>query len=100
MFDIGGSEGNLHACPFLGTWRALLCREVFVLERLVAICSVFWRLDDLGINLLEGTSESFTPCMYSGQLLFPRSSWFKKGMPLRAAQGYRMSRAHGCQGAS
>ena len=28
MFDPGGSQGHLRACPFLGTWRALLCGEV------------------------------------------------------------------------
>ena len=28
MFDPGGSEGRLRVCPFLGTWRALLCSEV------------------------------------------------------------------------
>ena len=28
MFDPGGSQGRLHACLFVGTWRALLCGEV------------------------------------------------------------------------
>ena len=28
MFDPGGSEGQLRACPVLGTGRALLCGEV------------------------------------------------------------------------
>ena len=28
IFDPGGSEGRLRACPVLGTWRALLCGEV------------------------------------------------------------------------
>ena len=27
-FDPGGSQGHLHACPFLGLWRALVCGEV------------------------------------------------------------------------
>ena len=27
-FDPGGSRGHLHACPFLGPWRALVCGEV------------------------------------------------------------------------
>ena len=40
MFDPGGCEGRLRACPFWGTWRALLCGEVVIVERLVAICSV------------------------------------------------------------
>ena len=30
VFDPGGSTGRLRACPFWGTWRALLCGEVFV----------------------------------------------------------------------
>ena len=32
MFDPGGSKGRLRACPFLGTWRALLCGEVMRVE--------------------------------------------------------------------
>ena len=28
VFDSGGSTGRLRACPFFGTWRALLCGEV------------------------------------------------------------------------
>ena len=27
-FDPGGSQGRLRACPFLGSWRALVCCEV------------------------------------------------------------------------
>ena len=27
-FDPGGSQGHPHACPFLGSWRALVCSEV------------------------------------------------------------------------
>ena len=30
MFDQGGSQGRPRTCPFLGTWRALLCGEVYV----------------------------------------------------------------------
>ena len=30
MFDPGGSQGRLRACPFWGTWRALLCGEVII----------------------------------------------------------------------
>ena len=37
MFDSGGSTGHLRACPFLGTWRALFCGELFV-----------WALDGTG----------------------------------------------------
>ena len=28
IFDPGGSRGHLHACPFLRSWRALVCGEV------------------------------------------------------------------------
>ena len=27
-FDPGGSQDHLRACPFLGSWRALVCSEV------------------------------------------------------------------------
>ena len=27
-FDPGGSRGHLHACPFWGSWRALVCGKV------------------------------------------------------------------------
>ena len=30
VFGPGRSTGRLRACPFLGTWRALLSGEVFV----------------------------------------------------------------------
>ena len=30
VFDPGGFKGRLRACPFWGTWRALLCEEIFV----------------------------------------------------------------------
>ena len=30
MFDPDGSQGRFRGCPFLGTWRALLCGEVHV----------------------------------------------------------------------
>ena len=30
-FDSGGFQGRLRACPFLGSWRALRCVEVYVM---------------------------------------------------------------------
>ena len=30
MFDLGGSQGRLRACPFSGSWHALLCGELHV----------------------------------------------------------------------
>ena len=42
VFNPGGSTDCLRACPFLGTWRALLCGEVFVraLDEAAAFCGV------------------------------------------------------------
>ena len=57
MFDPEGSTGRLRACPFLGTWRALLSREALVLEWLMVISSVFFWIDDLGMNLQEWLSD-------------------------------------------
>ena len=31
-FDPGGSRGHLRSCPFLGSWRALVCGEVWRAE--------------------------------------------------------------------
>ena len=41
MFDPGGSKSHLRACPFLGTWPALLCGKIHV--RAGRGCSVFWQ---------------------------------------------------------
>ena len=52
VFDPGGSTRRLRACPFLGTWRALLYGEVFVQAPDGARgWGVFWQKDDLGISL-------------------------------------------------
>ena len=40
-FGSGGSEGRFRACPFLGSWRALLCGEVIRNEAAGWGCSVF-----------------------------------------------------------
>ena len=56
MFDPDGSKGRLHACPFWGAWRALLCVKVLFLKRLMVICNVF-----CGDFCRSGTRESFTP---------------------------------------
>ena len=38
MFDPGGFQGRLRACPFLGPWRALLCwRFMLGLDEAAAI---------------------------------------------------------------
>ena len=59
-FDPGGSQGRLRACPFLGSWRALLCVEVHV--RAGLDFSVFWRIDCSGLeSLQESITGEITP---------------------------------------
>ena len=38
-FDQGGSQGHPRACPFLGSWRALVCGEVVR----AGLCNTLWR---------------------------------------------------------
>ena len=42
-FDSGGSQGRLRACPFLGTWRALVYGEVMRVGAAGWGCSIFRR---------------------------------------------------------
>ena len=68
MFNPGGFKGRLRACPFLGTWRALLCGEVLILERLVVIWSIlFTEGEPLNIIFRSEIQVTRTHC---GRLLF------------------------------
>ena len=59
-------QGRLYACPFLGSWRALLCGEVHV--RAGWGCNVFWRIDDSGLkSLRELYGKKYLRRAYSGQ---------------------------------
>ena len=61
MFDRGGSTGHLLACPFLVTWRALLCGEVFI-RALDEAAAFFLRMDDSeSSSCRRGTGELLTP---------------------------------------
>ena len=61
VFDPGGSAGRLHACPFLETWRALHCGEVFVwVPDGTRGWSVVWQKDGLEYRFpKERTSDSY-----------------------------------------
>ena len=63
MFDPGGSDGRLRACPFLGTWRALLCGEALVLERLRRSATLFGGWMTGASTCRRGLGELFTPYM-------------------------------------
>ena len=41
MFDPGGFQGRLRACPFLGTWRVCFVVKLFVLEQLGEAAALF-----------------------------------------------------------
>ena len=60
MFDPGGSTGRLRACPFLETWRALLCEELFVrvMDGTRGL-SVFWQKGGLGISFSRDRYNSY-----------------------------------------
>ena len=74
LFGSGGSTGCLRACPFLGTWRALLCGEVYV--RALDEAEAFFR----GWMTLEsstcrsGAGGSFTPCVLRSIAVSPQPS--------------------------
>ena len=74
-FDPGGSPGHLRACPFLGSWRALVCGEVIRAGELVTSCSVF--------------SEEICWLFETRPVLMPQQ---EKVLPSRAARGYMNSR--------
>ena len=41
MFDPGGSQGRLRACPCLGSWRVCFVVKLFVLEQLGEAAALF-----------------------------------------------------------
>ena len=78
-----------------------------MLERLVAICSVFWRIDDSGFkNLQEGYRQnSYAVRIVVNRLLFETKPALNmpsqdKGLPSRAARGDRKLGANGCRGSA
>ena len=54
MFDPGGSQGRLRACPFLGSWRmcSVMVRS-FVLEQLGEAVALFRRIDTSRFNAVR-----------------------------------------------
>ena len=89
-----------------GELGALLYGEVLFLERLVAICSVFWRIDDSGFKNLQ---ECYKRIIYAARIAVDRFSpatWLALNMPCQAVRagntdrGDRKSGANGCRGAS
>ena len=80
--------------------------KVLFLERVVAICSVFWRIGDLGFKNLQ---ECYRRVIYTVRIAVDcifSAAWLALNIPRQAvgagrvAQGNRKSGANGCWGAS
>ena len=88
MFDPGGCHGRPRACPFLGTWRALLCGEVVRVGTAGDDLQRFWRIDDSRFkNLQEKETNRLRRVLRSIAIL--RYGSCEKVMPSRAARGYK-----------
>ena len=85
VFDPGGSTGRLRACPFLGTWCALLCGEVFVraLDEAAAFFGGWMTRESSTCK--SGTGESFTPCVLRSIAVSPQPSWSENVTPSATA---------------
>ena len=97
MFDPGAFTGRLHACPFLGTWRALLCREVIV-RGLDEAAAVFGGRMTRELSCRRGTGESITPYVLWSMAVSPQPSWSKNVMPSSTARDYLNNGGNECQG--
>ena len=74
MFNPGGSEGRFRACPFLGTWRALLCGEVMRVGAADDDLQRFLEDRRFGIQKSSGVVRTeYLRRTYSGQSLVPYS---------------------------
>ena len=75
IFDPGGSEGRLRACPFLGTWRVLLCGGLVRFGAASGDLQRFLEERLLGSHKLAGRGQANRlRRMYYGLSLFLRSS--------------------------
>ena len=95
MFDPGGFRGRLRACPFWERGARCFVVRLCVLERLVTICSAFWRIDGSGLKNLQewyGRNICAVRIAVNRWFLTARPAlnmpYQDKGMPSRAARGY------------
>ena len=58
MFDPGGSQGRLRACPFWETWHALLCGEVMCVGAAGGDLQLFLEDRLFGIQKLLGVVQA------------------------------------------
>ena len=77
-FDPGGSQGRLHACPFLGTWRALLCGKAMRVGATGDDLQRFWRIDGSRFKNLQVKETNRLRRTYCGQSFFSDTAGLKK----------------------
>ena len=91
IFDPGDSTGRLRAYPFSKTWRALLCGEILVWERLVAIWNIFWQDEDLGIPFFGVRYKQIVPIAVHHCFVHSQAGLNMPCRSMRAGGGERMS---------
>ena len=84
-FDPGGSTGRLPPCPFLGTWRALLCGDVFVwAPDGTRGWSGFWQKDDWEYHFpREKQAICHTLNVLRSIAVYPQPGWFEYAVKVR-----------------
>ena len=88
VFDPGGLKVCLRASPFLETWRALLCGEIFVraLDETAAFIGKW-------MTRSHHVAEEVQAIIYAVRIavetaVSPQPGWFKNVMPSTTARGY------------
>ena len=85
VFDPGGFNGRLRACPFWGTWRALLCGEVLVWGPAGGDLGRCWHTEDLNIIFNRGQAIRID----CGRSLFPPKVRLIRGV-VKISDGTRL----------
>ena len=96
--DPGGSTGHLRVCTFLGTWRTLLCGEVFV-RALDEAAASFGGWMTRSHHLAGEIQEKLLPRTYCGRSLFLRSqAGFKMSCRQRRHKTIKAAGVNECKG--
>ena len=99
VFDPGSFTGRLRACPCLGTWRALLCGEVFIwAPNDTRGWSVFWQKDDLEYHFpREVQAICYTEHIASIAVSL-QPGFFNEAVKIRRLATMKAAGVNGCQG--
>ena len=90
MFDPGGSTGRLCACPFLGTWCALLSGKLFAWAPDGTrgwLKYFFWQKDDWEYHFpREKQAIRYMERLWS-IAVSPQPGWFEYAVKVRRHEG-------------